>query len=53
MGRGPQILAPDDQCDPLEMVVEGGTEMIARGSLAPPEHHVPETFRFGANLPRV
>ena len=53
MGRGPQIRPPDDQADPLEMVVEGGAEVIAGRGVAPAQHHVPELFRFGAGLPQI
>ena len=53
VGRGPQVLAPNDQCHPLQMVVEGGAEMIARGRIAATQHDVPETFRFDPGFPRV
>jgi len=53
MGRGPQIFAADDQSHPLEMVVQGGAEVIARRRIAAAQHHVPEMFRFGPGFTQI
>src|SRR5208282_4023076 len=44
MCRGEQIVAARDQRDPLNMIVEGDSEMIARSHFLARQHRVAETF---------
>ena len=50
MRRRQQIRAARHQCDTLQCVVEGDTEMITAGRFLAREHDIAEARGFGANL---